>query len=72
MKRTKMSDGWVKIEQPGAPVLGYSPDSKVKIIECDGLPFKSFNGSDELLPYEDWRRPALERAKDLSARLAIE
>ncbi len=72
MKRTKMSDGWVKIEQPGAPVLGYSPDSKVKIIECDGLPFKSFNGSDELLPYEDWRRPALERAKDLAARLSIE
>lgn len=72
MKQTKLPDGWVKVEHPGAPVLGYSPDSRVKIIERDGLPFKSFDGTDELLPYEDWRLSPLERAEDLASRLSVE
>lgn len=52
--------------------LGYSPASGVRIIERDGLPFKDFLGTGELLPYEDWRLPAEERAADLAARLSIE
>ena len=35
--------------------LGYSPDSGVKIIYVDGLPFKDFIGDGVLRPYEDWR-----------------
>jgi beta-glucosidase len=44
----------------------------VKILEIDGLKFKSFDGSDTLLPYEDWRLSAEERADDLVNRLSIE
>lgn len=72
MKETATTDGWIKVEQAGAPVLGYAPDSKVRIIVRDGLPFKSFDGKDELLPYEDWRLDARERAEDLAARLSID
>lgn len=56
----------------GKPVLGYSPTSGIKIITVDGLPFKDFIGDGKLLPYEDWRLPAEERAKDLASRLSIE
>ncbi len=71
-KYTPQPDGWIKVEHPQALTLGYSPNSRVKIIEVDGLPFKSFDGSDELLPYEDWRLSAEERAADLASRLSIE
>lgn len=60
------------LDQPDGPSLGYSPHSGVKIIYKDGKAFKSFDGSDELLPYEDWRLPMLERAKDLAARLSVD
>lgn len=72
MKKTTTPDGWVKIEQDDAPVLGYSPKSKVKLIERDGLIFKSFDGSDTLLPYEDWRLSPMRRAQDLASRLSID
>ena len=52
--------------------IGYSPESGVQIVERDGLPFKDFIGSGELLPYEDWRLPAEVRAADLASRLSIE
>lgn len=70
--KTWMPDGWVRIEQQDAPMLGYSPNSKVRIIERDGQLFKSFDGSDELKPYEDWRLSPLERARDLASRLSID
>lgn len=60
------------VHQQDGPDLGYSPDSGVKIIESDGKTFKSFDGSDLLLPYEDWRLPAEERARDLASRLSID
>jgi beta-glucosidase len=60
------------VHQQDGPDLGYSPDSGVKIIETDGKAFKSFDGSDLLLPYEDWRLPAEERARDLASRLSID
>ncbi len=59
------------VHQQDGPDLGYSPNSGVKIIETDGKAFKSFDGSDRLLPYEDWRLPAEERARDLASRLSI-
>ena len=52
--------------------IGYSPESGAQIVERDGLPFKDFIGSGELLPYEDWRLPAEVRAADLASRLSIE
>lgn len=42
--------------------IAFSPESGIKIIEVDGLPFKDFLGTGTLLPYEDWRLPAEERA----------
>lgn len=60
----------VKVD--GQTVLGFSPLSGVKIIEVDGLPFKDFLGTGELVPYEDWRLTAEERARDLASRLTIE
>ena len=65
-------DGFSVVEQTAGPTLGYSPTSGVKIIERDGLAFKSFNGTDSLLPYEDWRLPAQVRAADLASRLSID
>lgn len=56
----------------GVVELGYSPESGVKIIMVDGLPFKDFLGTGELLPYEDWRLTAEERAHDLASRLSVE
>lgn len=52
--------------------IAFSPESGIKIIEVDGLPFKDFLGTGTLLPYEDWRLPAEERAADLASRLSIE
>lgn len=63
---------YTQITQSEGPVLGFSPTSGVKIIEVDGLAFKSFDGSDTLLPYEDWRLSPEERAADLASRLSDE
>lgn len=60
------------VHQQDGPDLGYSPNSGVKIIDTDGKAFKSFDGNDQLLPYEDWRLPAEERARDLASRLSID
>ena len=65
-------DGYVVVENPDGPQLSYSPDSGLKIIDVDGLPFKDFEGTGELVPYEDWRLSADERAEDLAGRLSIE
>lgn len=65
-------DGYNLVVQENGPALGYSPESGAKIIMVDGKAFKSFDGSDELLPYEDWRLPMEERAEDLAKRMTIE
>ncbi|MBD5553129.1 MAG: hypothetical protein HDQ44_02205, partial [Desulfovibrio sp.] len=65
-------DGYRLVRQSEGPDLGYSPGSGVKIIERDGFAFKSFDGSDTLYPYEDWRLPAEVRAADLASRLSID
>lgn len=71
IKETR-KEGFNLVEQTEGPALGYSPGSGTKIIIRDGLAFKSFGGKDELLPYEDWRLPAEERAEDLAGRMSIE
>ena len=60
------------VENEGGPTLGYCPESGVKIIEKDGYAFKDLARCGELLPYEDWRLPAAERAADLGKRLTVE
>lgn len=42
------------------------------VIFQDGYVFRNLAKTDHLLPYEDWRLPAEERAKDLAERLPIE
>lgn len=71
MKITE-KEGYNLLSQSDGPDLGYSPRSGVKIIQKDGKAFKSFDGSDTLLPYEDWRLSARERARDLASRLSID
>ena len=60
------------VRNDGGPTLGYSASSGVRIIERDGLYFKNLSKNGELKPYEDWRLPAEERAKDLASRLSVE
>ena len=69
---TIKKDGFNLVRQTDGPDLGYSSTSGVKIIEVDGKAFKSFDGSDTLLPYEDWRLPMEERAADLASRLSVD
>lgn len=58
-----------RIEQPGSPRLSCVD---VPLLEKDGLIFKDLARRGELLPYEDWRLPAKERARDLAARMTPE
>lgn len=60
------------VTQRGAPELGYSPSSGVKILSQKGRPFKDLNRNGQVDPYEDWRLSAEERARDLASRLSIE
>lgn len=70
-KKTE-KDGYILIENDGGKTLGIAGDSKVQLIVQDGFVFKDFLGTGELVPYEDWRLSAKERAEDLASRLSIE
>ena len=54
-------------DQKNGPRLSYSD---IQLIEQDGLYFKDLARCGSLLPYEDWRLPAKERAEDLAGRLS--
>lgn len=51
------------------PTLG---TRRLQLLEQDGLRFKDHNGNGRLDPYEDWRLPPAERARDLVARMSLE
>lgn len=77
MKKSKMAeklkkDGYILFKQENGKTLGISENSKVKIIEKDGLLFKDFLGTGELVDYEDWRLSPKKRAADLASRLSDE
>lgn len=57
------------VSNPNGPKLGVT---SAKIMERDGLYFKDFEGTGQLLLYEDWRLAPEERAKDLASRLSVE
>jgi len=52
--------------------LGYDTTSRVKILTVNGLAFKDLNKNGKVDIYEDWRKSADERAKDLASKLSIE
>ena len=64
--------GFRLVTNEGGKVLGYCPESGTAIIEKDGFAFKDLAHTGELLPYEDWRLSAEERAADLGKRLSVE
>lgn len=52
--------------------IAYDTSSGVVVLSDKGLAFKDLNKNGELDPYEDWRLPAEERAKDLASKMTIE
>ncbi len=73
MKRNEtVQHGLHRLTQPGGKTLAWHEDSGVGILEKDGLYFKDMARTGKLLPYEDWRLSARERARDLASRLSIE
>ena len=65
-------NGYTIVDNGNGKQLSYSPESGLKLIEKDGYAFKDFEGTGELVPYEDWRLSAEERAEDLAGRISIE
>ena len=64
--------GYNVITQKKGQTLGYAPESGICIIETDGYAFKDLNRNGSLDVYEDWRKPADERAADLASQLSID
>jgi beta-glucosidase len=54
---------------PAQPRIGVRSRA---VLTADGLRFKDANGSGQLDPYEDWRRPVEARVRDLVGRLTLE
>ncbi len=65
-------DGICRLPQEHGRTIAWDKDSDIGIIEKDGLFFKDLERTGELLPYEDWRLAAWERACDLAKRLSVE
>ncbi len=60
------------VANEGGATLGYSSTSGVTLLVDGGFAFKDLNRNGALDPYEDWRRSADERAKDLASRMSVE
>ena len=69
MYTRKETPYYISYQNDGGPKIGTADDN---VIMQDGYVFRNTAGENSLLPYEDWRLPAMERAKDLAARLPIE
>ncbi len=65
----EQKDGYTLVHQTKGPVLGFT---SAKILREDGFAFKDLNGNGELDVYEDWRKSAVQRAKDLASQLPVE
>lgn len=62
----------IEITQTKGATLGYSASSGVQILTKGGYAFKDLNRNGELDVYEDWRKPARERAENLASQMSIE
>lgn len=67
--RVEEKDGYTLYQNQGGPLLGSGTG---RMLEEDGFVFKDLAGTGKLLPYEDWRLAAEERARDLASRLSVE
>lgn len=71
-EEVETKNGFNLVKNESGATLGYSPESGVKIIEANGFAFKDLNKNNQLDIYEDWRKPADERAVDLASKMSIE
>ncbi len=62
----------IEITQKNGATLGYSASSGVQILTKSGYAFKDLNRNGKVDIYEDWRKPARERAADLASQMSIE
>lgn len=62
-------DEYHLIHQSRGKTLGYTSSP---ILMVDGFAFKDLNRNGALDGYEDWRKPAEERARNLASQLPIE
>ena len=62
---TQRQEGYTLLHQTQGPTLGYTT---APILEVDGYAFKDLSRDGRLDVYEDWRKPAAERAEDLRWR----
>lgn len=67
--QVEKKDGYTLYHNENGKTIG---TSSCPIIEVDGYIFKDFEGTNELVPYEDWRLDAETRAADLASRLSVE
>jgi len=65
-------EGFNLVKHIDGATLAYNPQSGVQLLTIDGLAFKDLNKNGALDPYEDWRLPVNERAKDLAKQMSLE
>ena len=63
---------FTQISNEGGQTLGYSATSGLQILTVDRFAFKDLNKNGTLDPYEDWRLPVDERAKDLASKMSVD
>ncbi len=66
------SDGFTLVAQKGGETRGSATAPGMQLLSDNGTEFMDLNHNGQLDVYEDWRKPAEERAKDLAAQLSIE
>lgn len=69
---TETQDDVVTVANEDGSTLGYNTNSGVSILTIDRYAFKDLNKNGELDPYEDWRLPVEDRAKDLASKMSVE
>lgn len=74
---TDGTTAFVVVDNPGdGKTLSYGKDSGITLLEekVDGktYAFKDMNANGTLDAWEDWRKPAADRAKDLASQMSIE
>ena len=63
---------FIRVVNEDGSMLGYHANSGVNLLTADRYAFKDLNKNGELDPYEDWRLPVEERAKDLASKMSVE
>lgn len=70
---SEAESGFIRtVTNRGGRTLVYAITSGVRLLTADRLAFKDLNRNGVLDPYEDWRLPSEDRAKDLASRMAVE